>query len=173
MKKLSFVLILILVASAFTACGGDNTEPKETVTENKSEVVVNNTEDTNTNKREIEEAKEQPELWIAFDEFLTVQKQIESSRSLDTVSDIKAIWARIEAAKESWAQNPFPFLTKDSVETVYQDFLSGAPSSNECQYAINGLLFRGADFDTINQLHMLKDNPMEFVEKYNQMRESY
>ena len=107
-------------------------------------------------------------LWSSYQEFLNIEKQLPSSDSLQKYSTIKKLWKTIETERVSWGQNPFPALTQDAIDEVNSSYISN-PAGIETQFAINALLYRGAELEHIDALHMLKDKPEEFAKKFKEI----
>ena len=161
MKKIVFVLCVLIAISLVISCGNKTVE-----IDKGSDKSVEQAEDKQE-PRELQEAEQQPLLWVTYQEFLNIQKDIPASQSLTDNNQIQEMWKTIEQERVSWKENPSPGLTSASIEDMYRTFVDVYPLHT--QFAINALLYNGAPFDVINELHQLKDNEQAFVDKFNEL----
>jgi len=170
MKRIAMILCLVIVVGLVVSCGGNN-NPKTTNinTSDKNTATTQKTTDTNNQqKRELEEAKDQPLLWASYENFLKIEKVMSPTESLSSNSGIMNLWKTIESERVTWGQNPFPALTPEAIDEVYDTYII-APTGVETQIAINALLYRGAELSILEDLHALKDDKPAFKNKFIQI----
>ncbi|MEZ4813072.1 MAG: hypothetical protein R2883_06275 [Caldisericia bacterium] len=168
MKRFTVIITVLLVAFFVVSCGG-KVEPVGT---NKSTDNTTNqsteSKNTNQNQRELQEAPDQPALWVACETFMKAEKVLDASVSLKKNMTTSKQWKIIEEERRTWAQNPQNELTEDDIKYVYETFVVGT-SGFQPSTVINYFIYRGADLDDLNTLHMLKDNPDDFTKKFEEI----
>jgi len=164
MKRIAFILCLLLAVSVVVSCGNKTVEIRS---DNNKDTEISEEVEEEREPRELQEADQQPPLWVAYQEFLEIQSDLPASQSLKDNSQVQQVWSKIEQERASWAENPYPRLTNASIDDIYKNYIDVEPLYT--QFAINSLLYNGASFDVINQLHQLKNDNQAFVDKFNEM----